>query len=44
VLTFALTVIFDLVVAIAVGLVVAFVFYLLEKGKKPNLRRRRKNR
>ena len=34
VLTFALTVIFDLVVAIAVGLVVAFVFHLLEKGKK----------
>jgi SulP family sulfate permease len=34
VLTFALTVIFDLVVAIAVGLAVAFLFYLLEKGKK----------
>ena len=34
VLTFALTVVFDLVVAIAVGLAVAFLFYLLEKGKK----------
>ncbi len=34
VLTFALTVIFDLVVAIAVGLSLSFVFYLLKKAKK----------
>ena len=34
VLTFALTVIFDLVVAIAVGLAVAFVFYLLGRKKE----------
>lgn len=34
VLTFVLTVVFDLVVAIAVGLFLVFVFYVLEKIKK----------
>lgn len=34
VLTFILTVVFDLVVAIAVGLGLALVFYLLKKGRK----------